>query len=89
MSVSIKLPSGLAMSSQLRGWEWLILLPLAVVPAVVPITIAYIRHASNRVAVLVVALLASWTCIGWIAAIAMAATGRPDSRPGTLSDPQT
>lgn len=49
-----------------------------VVAAVVPIWIAYGRHTSNRRAVLLVALLTSWTCVGWVAAIVLAAVGKPE-----------
>lgn len=49
-----------------------------VVAAVVPIAIAYVRKTMNRKAVLLVALLTSWTCVGWVAAVVMAATGKPE-----------
>ena len=49
-----------------------------VVAAVVPIWIAYGRHTANRRAVLLVALLTSWTCVGWVAAVVMAAAGKPE-----------
>lgn len=60
------------------------LLPVAglaltiVIAAVVPIAIAYARRTTNRKAVLLVAVLTSWTCVGWVAAVAMAAVGKPE-----------
>lgn len=56
----------------MKGWQWLILIALSLLPAAVPIVIAYVRKTTNRTAVLLVALLTSWTCIGWVAAVELA-----------------
>ncbi|MDI1290426.1 MAG: superinfection immunity protein [bacterium] len=61
-----------------RGFDWLVIAMIAIAPALVPIVIAYARNTTNRTAVLVIALLTSWTCIGWAIAVAMASTGRPE-----------
>ena len=61
-----------------QGFDWLVIALLAVLPALVPIVIAYARNTTNRTAVLLIALLTSWTCIGWAIALAMATTGRPE-----------
>lgn len=63
----------------LRGYEWLILIAAGVLPALVPIVIAQVRKTTNRTAVVIVALLTTWTLIGWVAAVVMAATGRPET----------
>lgn len=47
--------------------------------AVVPIAIAYARKTTNRQAVLLVALLTSWTCVGWVVAIILASIGKPET----------
>lgn len=62
----------------LKGFELVVLAPLALLAAAIPISVAYIRRTSNRVAVLIVALLTSWTCVGWVAAVVMAAVGKPE-----------
>ena len=60
------------------------LLPVAglalaiVIAAVIPIAISYARRTTNRKAVLLVAVLTSWTCVGWVAAVVMAAVGKPE-----------
>lgn len=64
----------------MRGYEWLWLVGW-IIPAAIPIAIAYIRKTTNRTAVLLVALLTSWTCIGWVAAVIMSVVGKPESRP--------
>lgn len=64
-----------------QGVDWLIIIMLAMLPGVVPIVIAYARNTTNRVGVVLVALLTSWTCIGWAIALAMATTGRPAKPP--------
>lgn len=66
--------------TNLKGFEWLILVALALLPAVVPIAIAYARKTTNRTVVLLVALLASWTCVGWIVAVVLAAVGKPEGQ---------
>jgi hypothetical protein len=68
------------MLGQMRGWEWLIVIALSVVPAIIPIAIAYGRRTTNRVAVLIVALLTSWTCVGWVIAVVLAAVGKPETK---------
>jgi hypothetical protein len=65
-----------------QGVDWLVIAMLAVLPALIPIVIAFARNTTNRVTVLLVALLTSWTCIGWAIAVAMATTGRPEKAPG-------
>lgn len=65
--------------TNLKGFEWLILVALALVPAIVPIAIAYARKTTNRTAVMIVALLTSWTCVGWIVAVVLAAVGKPET----------
>ena len=66
------------MPNNLRGPELLILLVIFLLPAVVPIAIAYARKTTNRVTVLLVALLLSWTCVGWIVALVLSLTGQPE-----------
>lgn len=66
--------------ANLKGFEWLILIAWALVPAIVPIAIAYGRKTTNRTAVLIVALLTSWTCVGWVVAIVLAAIGKPETQ---------
>ncbi len=62
----------------LKGFEWLVLILIIVVPAMVPITIALIRRTTNRTTVILVALLTSWTLIGWVIAIVLASIGKPE-----------
>lgn len=64
-----------------RGSELIVVLAFALIPAVVPILVAYLRRTTNRRAVLLVALLTSWTCVGWVAAVVMAAIGKPEEQP--------
>jgi hypothetical protein len=64
----------------LKGFEWLILVALALLPAIVPIVIAYARKTTNRTAVLIVALLTSWTCVGWIVALVLSIVGKPEQQ---------
>lgn len=66
--------------SNLKGFEWLILLAWALVPAIVPIAIAYGRKTTNRTVVLIVALLTSWTCVGWIVALVLSIVGKPEQQ---------
>lgn len=66
----------------LRGPELAIVLIVSLVAALVPIFIAYFRRTDNRRVVLVVALLTSWSCLGWIVAMVLAATGRPQPAGG-------
>ena len=47
--------------------------------AAIPIAIAYVRRTTNRKAVLLVALLTSWTCVGWVIAVVLAAIGKPET----------
>lgn len=72
----------------LRGWEWLIIVAVALLPAIVPIAIAYGRRTTNRTAVLLVALLTSWTCAGWIVAVVLAAVGKPEQEATNGRDPR-
>ena len=60
-----------------QGFQLLIFVGYALLPALIPIVIAYARNTTNRTAVLLIALLTSWTCIGWAIAVAMATTGKP------------
>jgi len=66
------------MSEQLRGTEWLILVIAWLALAIIPILIAFLRRTTNRKAVLLVAVLTSWTCVGWVAAVILAAVGKPE-----------
>ena len=66
------------MLGQISSGQWLILILGALIPALIPIAIAYIRRTTNRTAVLIVAILTSWTCVGWVAAVVMAAIGKPE-----------
>lgn len=64
-----------------------LLVPVAAVlvmvaAAVIPIAIAYARRTTNRKAVLLIAALTTWTCVGWVAAVAMAAVGKPEGSTG-------
>lgn len=63
----------------MSGTELFILLGLSVFLSPVPILIAFMRKASNRWAVVGVALLLGWTIIGWIVAIVMAALGKKEA----------
>lgn len=63
----------------MKSSELLVLLAVALLPAIVPIAIAYVRRTTNRKAVLLVALLTSWTCAGWVVAIVLAAIGKPEA----------
>lgn len=65
-------------SSELLGML-LGILTVALLPAIVPIGIAYVRRTTNRKAVLLVALLTSWTCAGRVVAIVLAAIGKPET----------
>ncbi len=63
----------------MKSSELLVLLTVALLPAIVPIAIAYVRRTTNRKAVLLVALLTSWTCVGWVIAVVLAAIGKPET----------
>ncbi len=67
-----------------QGFEVVIIIAFSLLPAAVPIVIAYVRKTTNRTAVLLIALLTSWTCIGWAIAVALATTGKPED-PGDIS----
>ncbi len=62
-----------------QGFEFIIFFGFSLLPALVPITIAYVRRTTNRMGVLLVALLTSWTCIGWAIAVTLALIGRPEA----------
>lgn len=67
------------MLTNMKSSELLALLAVVLLPAIVPIAIAYVRRTTNRKAVLLVALLTSWTCAGWVVAIVLAAIGKPEA----------
>jgi len=60
-----------------QGLEFVIFMAFSLLPALVPIVIAYLRRTTNRTMVLLVAVLTSWTCIGWAIAVSMALIGQP------------
>ena len=64
-----------------QGFEFLIFIAFSLLPAIVPIAIAYVRRTTNRKAVILVAVLTSWTCIGWGVAVTMALIGKPATDP--------
>lgn len=66
----------------LRGPEIAIWLVISLTMALIPIFIAYLRRTDNRRLVLLVALVGSWTCLGWFVAMILSATGRPEPAAG-------
>lgn len=70
----------------LRGPEIAIWLVISLTLALIPIFIAYLRRTHNRRLVLLVALLGSWTCLGWFVAMILSANGRPEPSAGPGGD---
>lgn len=54
---------------------WFIMTGIGVALYLIPFSIAYARKTANRWSVLVVNLFLGWTFIGWVVALAMAASG--------------
>lgn len=73
----------------LRGPEVAIWIVISLLAALIPIFIAYLRRTDNRRLVLLVALLGSWTCVGWLVAMVLSAIGRPESSAGPRADAGT
>lgn len=65
----------------LRASELVILVLVSLIPALVPIVVAYARQITHRRAVLWVALLTSWTFVGWIVAMVLSIVGSKQPEP--------
>ena len=75
------------MPFNLRGPELLVFFFIFTLPAIAPIVIAFVRRTTNRIAVLIIALLLSWTCVGWVVALIMSLNGTPEKQTPPASGP--
>jgi hypothetical protein len=64
------------MMSQLRGWEWVLTLLVWAAMAAIPIVIVYARKAANPIPTVLVSILTSWTCVGWVVALIMSVASK-------------